>query len=154
MTLLLLAALGAVTQAAAAGDHPAVKIIALLQKLQAQVKEEGEAETASYAKFTTWCTDLTTAKKKAIAAAEDTIEKSETSIEALTEDIAVLEADIETISGEITSDETGKAEADQQREAANGEYLSAKSDLEGTITAIGQAITSLEGSAPALTQVQ
>merc|ERR1719352_822000 len=154
----LLAALGAVTAEAAEGDHPATKIIALLQKLQAQVKEEGEAETASYAKFTTWCNDLTTAKKKAIAENEDIMEKSQTSIEALTEDIAVLEADIENISSEITKDETGKSEADQQRETANGEYLSAKSDLEGTITAIGQAISSLEGSktsdAAALTQTQ
>ena len=35
-----------------AGDHPAVKIITLLGKLQTQVKEEGQAEEHAYAKFT------------------------------------------------------------------------------------------------------
>ena len=112
-----------------------------------------DLETASYAKFQYWCTDLTGAKKKVIAESEDAIAKASTTIEALSEDIATLEADIEAIATEITEDEAGKAESSSQRDAANTEYLAAKGDLEGTITAIGDAMTSLQGSA-ALTQVQ
>merc|ERR1719420_284634 len=103
LVAVMAAGLAEASAAQAHGAHPAVKIIALLSKLQAQVKEEGEAETAAYAKFQYWCSDLTAAKKKAIAEAEDTIAKSETSIEALSEDIAVLEADIAAITKELAS---------------------------------------------------
>merc|ERR1719287_263369 len=96
MVALVLAfvALGAATQAR---DHPATKIIALLQK---------------------------------------------------------LEADIAQITTDVSTDEASKASADTQREAANAEYLSTKSDLEGTITAVETAITSLGNSDQSFTQVQ
>ena len=48
----MLALLTLLAPLAVAGDHPAVKIIAMVQKLQQQVKEEGAEDTHVYGKFT------------------------------------------------------------------------------------------------------
>jgi chromosome segregation ATPase len=142
----------AVVQQKAAGDHPAVKIIALLQKLSAQVKEEGQAEEVEYAKFTRWCTDLTKAKESAIKTHSEEISIAEASIKALTADIEALGNEIAALEEEITKDTASKAAMEANRQTENGAFLDAKSDLEGTIDALNQAITALEANAPGLLQ--
>jgi hypothetical protein len=142
LALFFIAALGA-------AEHPAVRIISLLEGLQAKVKEEGQAEAVQYAAFSTWCKDLTSAKKSAIATASEEISVAEAAITALTADISQLETDIATITTEITHDEARRAEADSQRETDNGLYIDAKADLDATITAIGDAIAALEAATPA-----
>jgi len=142
----------AVVQQHTAGDHPAVKIIALLQKLQAQVKEEGQAEAVEYAKFTRWCTDLTAAKQKAIQKHTDEINVAEASIKALTADIEALGKEITQLDTELTEDSAAKAAAITNRDTENGEFIDAKADLESTISALDDAITALEANAPGLLQ--
>ena len=78
--ILALANASVVTQHAR-GEHPAVKIIALLQKLQAQVKAEGEEETHLYGKFTYWCDETTKEKNKLIKESKETIDVSTSTIE-------------------------------------------------------------------------
>jgi len=146
LALLLIAVSASLVATKAHGDHPAVKVMALLQKLQQQVKEEGETEAAAYAKFTYWCAELTKEKSKSIAESKETISVQESTIEALTEDIAALNAEIASLAEEITKDETAKTTAQSERDTANGDYVNAKSDYEGTISAIGEAIASLEGA--------
>merc|ERR1719460_2756457 len=90
----LIAVASATQVAVKAQDHPAVKIIALLQKLQQQVKEEGEAETNSYGKFTYWCGEVIKENEGIVKKSSEEIAVAESSIKALTEDIAALEAEI------------------------------------------------------------
>jgi len=146
LVLLVLAVQASLTATKVHGDHPAVKVMALLQKLQQQVKEEGETEAAAYAKFTYWCAELTKEKEKSIKESKEVISVQESTIEALTEDIAALNAEIASLAEEITKDETAKTEAQSERDTSNGDYVNAKSDYEGTISAIGEAIASLEGA--------
>jgi chromosome segregation ATPase len=131
---------------ASAGDHPAVKIIALLQKLQAQVKEEGQTEENAYAKFTYWCKETIKKSEKDLAEAKEAIAVAESTIEAMTADIETLTADITDLESKKTAADTAKTAAQTQRDNANGKYNQNKADLEGTISAVGTAVSSLVSS--------
>merc|ERR1719199_2338749 len=112
-------------------EHPATKIITLLQGLQVQIKEEGQEETHLYGKFTYWCSET---------------------IQALTEDIAALETELEALEKELEKDTASKATMGEERDTANGLYMDNKADLESTIDAVASAITALEASKPAFLQ--
>ena len=133
---------------ASAADHPAIKIIALLQKLQAQVKEEGEAETNSYGKFTYWCGEVIKENEGIVKKSSEEISVAESSIKALTEDIAALTHEIAELEAEITKDTAGKANAETLRGESNTVYGTNKADLEATIQAVADAVTALEASKP------
>ena len=60
----MLALLTLLAPLAVAGDHPATKIISMIQKLQEQVKEEGAEDTHVYGKFTYWCDETIKEKNK------------------------------------------------------------------------------------------
>jgi hypothetical protein len=145
--ILALAQASLVTQQAK-GDHPAVKIIALLQKLQGQVKEEGEEETHLYGKFTYWCSETIKEKSGSVKEYEETMSVSSSTIEALTEDIAALGSDITALTGEIQKDGVSKTKMQNERDDSNELYMENKQDLESTITAMDEAITALKESMP------
>jgi uncharacterized small protein (DUF1192 family) len=149
-----LIAAASATQVAVQADHPAVKIIALLQKLQAQVKEEGEAETNSYGKFTYWCQEVIKENEGIVKKSSAEIAVAESSIKALTEDIAALEAEITELEAEITKDTAAKANGETLRGEANTLYGTNKADLEATIQAVADAITALESSKPSMAQTK
>jgi hypothetical protein len=157
--LLLVAALvavpvsGTLRSHGTAEEHPAVAIIALLEKLSAQVKTEGEAEAVGYAKFSQWCTDLIGAKEKAIKIAEEEISVANAQITALSTDIAALEFDIGALETEITKDGAAQTKMQDNRDDENSEYLLDKKDLEDTITALDEAITEMESSLLSKSQV-
>ena len=138
--------------AAVAREHPAVKIINLLQKLQAQIKEEGEMETNAYGKFTYWCGEVIKEQEGIIKKSTQEISVAEASIEALTEDIAALESEIAQLTKDLETDESQKANAEKLRGEANTLYGTNKGDLEATIAAVGDAITALQDSKPAMIQ--
>jgi uncharacterized small protein (DUF1192 family) len=152
--LALFTAAQATASLTVATDHPAVKIIALLQKLQAQVKEEGEAETNAYGKFTYWCSEVIKENAGIVKKSKEEISVSQSSIEALTEDIATLTREIEQLEADITTDDSQKANAQKLRDSGNGLYGTNKADMEATVAAVGDAITALESSKPALVQTE
>jgi len=145
--ILALANASVVTQHAR-GEHPAVKIIALLQKLQAQVKAEGEEETHLYGKFTYWCDETIKEKTATVKDYEETMSVASSTMEALTEDIAALSAEITALNEEIQADSKSKSKMQSERDAANGLYMTNKNDLESTITAVDEALTALKDSMP------
>jgi len=150
--LFLAAVLVDATSVAIRGDHPAVKIIALLQKLQNQAKEEGEAEAAQFSKFQYWCTEMTKEKEGVIKKAKEDIAMAQAQMQALTEDIAQLDSEVTALTTEISHDDAGKTAASDQRSTDNGVYVQNKGDIEGTISAVGDAISALESSKPAMVQ--
>jgi hypothetical protein len=148
LTLLVALAHASLVTQQARGDHPAVKIIALLQKLQAQVKDEGEEETHLYGKFTYWCSETIKEKTASVKEYEETMSVSSSTIESLTEDIAALEAEIKALTTEIGKDSATKTKMQNERDDSNDLYIENKQDLEGTITAVDEAITALKESMP------
>jgi hypothetical protein len=150
--MLALIALAAALQQGQHGDHPAVKIIAMLQGLQAQVKEEGEAETHAYGKFSFWCSETIKVKTEAVKKYEEDISVAKSSIQALKEDIAGLTTEISTLEGDITAGESARTAMQTNRDNENGVYMENKGDLEATVAAVGDAITALEGTKPAFLQ--
>jgi hypothetical protein len=145
--LLSLAHASLLTQQAK-GDHPAVKIIALLQKLQAQVKSEGEEETHLYGKFTYWCGETIKEKTDSVKDYEETMSVASSTIEALTEDIAALDSEMTALSTEIQADGRSKTKMQTERDDENSLYITNKGDLESTITAVDEALTALKDSMP------
>jgi len=135
-------------------EHPATKIITLLQGLQVQIKEEGQEETHLYGKFTYWCQETIKDKEKSVKEYEETISVAGSTIQALTEDIAALETELTALGEELEKDSASKATMQEERDSSNGLFMDNKADLEMTIDAVGQAITALEASKPAFLQQQ
>jgi len=127
-----------------AGDHPAVKIIALVQKLQEQVKEEGAEDTHLYGKFTYWCDETTKLKKKAIGEFAEIMDVSKSTIEALEADIETLNMEIKALSSEIEEMEEARTNATKIREAEHAVYMKSKTELEETIQSIKDCITAMK----------
>jgi len=147
ITMVLLALASGVVQKVA-GDHPAIKIIALIEKLQAQVKEEGDTDTHLYGKFTYWCDETSKKKAKAIKEFDEAISVAKTSIEALTTDIETLQSEVDKLAAEISAEEAARAKAQAARDKALAAYQANKADLEGTIQACQDAITALDQAMP------
>jgi len=135
-----------------AGDHPAVKIITLLGKLQTQVKEEGQAEEHAYAKFTYWCSELTKKTNKEIKEAKEAMSVATASIEALSADIDTLTFEIGELEKSKTAADAAKTLATEERGKANKAFLKAQKNLGDTIDAIDAANTALTSSDKSLIQ--
>jgi len=129
---------------AVAGDHPAVKIIAMIQKLQQQVKEEGAEDTHVYGKFTYWCEETTKEKNKLIKESKETIDVSTSTIEALEADIETLKMEIAKLTAEIEEMEEARTNATKIREAEHAVYMKSKTELEETIQSIKDCITAMK----------
>jgi hypothetical protein len=127
-----------------AGDHPAVKIIALVQKLQEQVKEEGAEDTHLYGKFTYWCDETTKLKKKAIGEFAEIMDVSKSTIEALEADIETLNMEIAALAKEIEQMEQARTNATNIRDAEHEVYTKSKTELEETIQSIKDCITAMK----------
>merc|ERR1719408_189570 len=83
-------------------EHPISKIIALLEKLKVQAREEGEKEAVLYQKFEYWCKntkkELSGAikeEKAKIAVLEDKLAEKTKLKEAMEKEIAMLEKELE-----------------------------------------------------------
>jgi len=133
-------------------EHPATKVITLLQGLQETIKEEGQEETHLYGKFTYWCGETIKDKEKSVKEYEETMAVAKSTIQALTEDIAALESELTALGEELEKDGAAKATMQTERDDANTLYMDNKGDLESTIDAVGQAITALEASKPSFLQ--
>merc|ERR1719487_360789 len=98
LALLAMAAVGVVA------EHPIEGVITLLEKLEVETKQEGEAEAASFQKFQYWCkrstrrlTRYIAKEKKAIEEYKDKIDGLNAEVSTLGEDIKGLEAQLEVL---------------------------------------------------------
>jgi len=135
-----------------AGDHPAVKIITLLGKLQTQVKEEGQAEEHAYAKFTYWCSELTKKTNKEIKEAKEAMAVATASIEQLTADIDTLTFEIGELEKSKSAADAAKTAAINERNKQNKAFLDAQKNLGDTIDAVEAALSALTSSDKSLIQ--
>jgi len=140
----MLALLTLLAPFAVAGDHPATKIISMIQKLQEQVKEEGAEDTHVYGKFTYWCDETIKEKNKLIKESKETIDVSTSTIEALEADIETLKIEIAKLTAEIEEMEEARTNATKIREAEHAVYMKSKQELEDTIQSIKDCITAMK----------
>jgi hypothetical protein len=153
--MLALLTLLAAPAVATRSDHPAVKIIAMIEKLQQQVKEEGAEDTHVYGKFTYWCDETIKEKNKLIKESKEIIDVSTSTIEALEADIETLKMEIKALTAEIEEMEEARTNATKIREAELAVYLKNKQELEDTITSIKDCITAMkDGMAGKLLQAK
>merc|ERR1719301_75530 len=110
------------------GEHPIAKIIAMLEKLKVQAREEGEKEAVLYQKFEYWCKntkkELSSAikeEKAKIATLEDKLAEKTKLKEAMEKDIAELEKSA-----------AAGAKADKIREDSKAAYEEADKDFKAT----------------------
>merc|ERR1719440_2712557 len=114
--------------------NPVEKVTALLEKLQAEIEEEGKSEAAAYDKYACFCKEQADNKQYAIekfiaeenllnAKIEDKTARKAT----LDSEIAEHKADIETLEG----DQTG---ADETRATEHEAYASRTAQLSKAIS--------------------
>jgi peptidoglycan hydrolase CwlO-like protein len=100
MKLIAGIALGAV---AVSATHPIQNVIDEMVKLRIQAKEEGEAETLTYNKFSHWCGKEQESLTGKIAKNNEKISGFESAIAGHKASIASLEDEIATLKAEIRS---------------------------------------------------
>jgi len=124
----------------AAADHPIAGVISLLEKLEVETKQEGEAEAATFQKFQYWCKRSTRRLTRAMKKEKKLVGTLATKIEGLT-------ADIETHGEDIAALEAQLAVLDQQRQRAQAMrgdehtlYVDDVDNIVDTISATDMAI--------------
>jgi hypothetical protein len=138
--------------AGASGEHPIAGVISLLQKLKIQSTEEGEAEKASFQKFTYWCKTSEKTLIKAIKTAKKDIASLTDKIDGLTADIGALGEDIKALGADIKEMETAAEKAKGVRDDEKTLYDDEQKNFEDTISAVGEAIDILKDSKGSLIQ--
>merc|ERR1719333_1684128 len=112
-SLALLLVLGTLAATEVAAEHPIAGVISLLEKLEVEAKQEGEAEAATYQKFTYWCKRSTKMLTRAMKKEKKAIEELTDKIDGLTADISTLGEDIKTLEAqlEVLDQQAEKAKA-------------------------------------------
>jgi len=131
------------------------KVTAMLEGLQAQVLEEGEAEAATYNKFACFCKDTTKDKTEAIKEGEDEKADLTATIKGLQDKRDKLDAKIKELLSDIetTEEEMKKAEEERAKELAL--YKTNEADLTAALEALTGAIQKMKASkSPSLLQFQ
>merc|ERR1719487_2932526 len=111
VAVLLAAVLGSAAPPPAAAEHPIAGVITLLENLEVETKQEGEAEAASFQKFQYWCKRSTRMLTRAM-------KKEKKAIDELTVKISGLEAEIMTLGEDIAALEKQLEVLDQQKQRA------------------------------------
>merc|ERR1719253_174602 len=131
MLALLCVALGAVTQQKV---NPVEQVTALLEKLQAEVEEEGKSEAAAYDKFACFCKEQADNKQYAIEKFQEQenvlsgkIQAKEATKNQLDTEISEHNADVTTLEGEHeTAIDALQASKGEMTDSAGGYTLLAK----------------------------
>jgi len=127
--------------------NPIRRVVTLLQKMQAQVSDDGKKEEELFEKFMCYCkngagdlkTSITAAENK-IAADTSSLDEAEAQATQLTKDLVEHKANRAD-----AEDATAKATALRKKEAAT--FAKDSSDLKTNIAALGKAVIALEKGA-------
>eukprot|EP00443_Scrippsiella_acuminata_P020894 CAMPEP_0115205344 /NCGR_PEP_ID=MMETSP0270-20121206/19639_1 /TAXON_ID=71861 /ORGANISM="Scrippsiella trochoidea, Strain CCMP3099" /LENGTH=733 /DNA_ID=CAMNT_0002618877 /DNA_START=62 /DNA_END=2263 /DNA_ORIENTATION=+ len=147
----LLAACSAVGAAGAVvGVTPVQKVVALLEKLSAQLEQEGKDEAAAYDKYACFCKEQVDNKLYAIERSTKKIEMLSAKSEKLGGEISSLDTKIGELSTEITHLEDNMTEYKRVRDLEHEAFLTNISDVDGAIDACARALEALKESKSAM----
>jgi len=130
------------------------KVINLLDNLQKQVLAEGEAEAASYNKFSCFCKDTMEAKNTAITSGTDDYAKLSADFETTKTKRSTEDGKIQTAELAIKAATEAIKNAKDARAATLADYEKDSADLTGAMAALTGAIGELKASkTPSLAQL-
>merc|ERR1719174_2621512 len=131
------------------------KVISMLQNLQLQVLEEGEAEAATYNKFACFCKTTQKDKSGAIKTGKDDKTSLTADIKKLSKQRDDLDTKISKLAAAIKKAEGEMKKATDKSDAALAVYKTNEADLKAALYALTEAIKVLKSSkTPSLVQLQ
>merc|ERR1719321_1678121 len=136
--------LGALASTEAAAEHPIAGVISLIEKLEVEAKQEGEAEAATYQKFTYWCKRSTRMLTRAMKKEKKAIAELDDKIAGLTADIATRGEDIAALEKQLEVLDQQKQRANAMRNEEHALYTDDIANLDGSIEATDVAIEVME----------
>jgi prefoldin subunit 5 len=126
---------------------PVQKVVELLQGMLAKGKEEKHGEQVQFASFKQFCDDTSVEKTRAIAEAEEKIERLTADIEKYTSDAAMLTKEIAAHDEDISVWNGDAKAATKVREIEKADYDALHKDFSESIDALGRAIQVLKQQA-------
>jgi len=126
------------------------KVVALLEKLSAQLEQEGKEEAAAYDKYACFCKEQVDNKLYSIERSTEKIEKLGAKIEKLRGDIQGLDTQIGDLGTKITKLEDNMTTAQTVRDLEHKDFLANVADMDGAIDACKRALEALKSSKAAM----
>jgi hypothetical protein len=143
VSLLIVAALGADTKQKV---NPVEKVTSLLEKLRAEIEQDGKDEAAAYDKFACFCKEQADNKQYAIEKFIEQENALKAQIEEKEAKKAQLDSEIVTLKEEIGVLEEEQQKADEIRTEEHGAYSDRAASLAKAIDAMERAIAALQAS--------
>jgi hypothetical protein len=131
----------------AAGVNPVEKVVTLLEKLQAEIEQEGKDEAITYDKYACFCKTYADRKAAAIKKFIDQENLLESKIDARTSTKTSIDSEISDLNEEINKARKEQLEADYIRGNASLIYQSRDHNLTTAITRIKEAINTVKAKA-------
>jgi len=119
---MLVALMGTAALVEASKEHPISGVITLLEDLQVQAKEEGEADASTYQKFSYWCTNAKKDVSASIASHKENIDTLNSQIKGAKSDILALEFNIRKLGKDIARRSASNERALKNREEDEADY--------------------------------
>jgi chromosome segregation ATPase len=119
---------------------PIKRVVALLQKMKAELDAEADKESEMYDKMVCWCQTNEKEKKKAIADAEAKDVELSSEIEARAAKFGEAATEIARLKKQIAEDTAALKEATALREKQAGEFSTTEKELMQSITNVKNAI--------------
>merc|ERR1719336_2695156 len=135
-------------------ERPVMKVIRMLQDMEAELKKELEDDSAVHEMLSCWCETNEKEKTKAIADGEATIAALKASIAEANAKMAELKEKRKSTQDEQWADEKALGEATELRMKENKAFHAEEADLLEAIDACKQAVVALSKHFPELAQMK
>jgi len=132
---------------------PLQKVIELLNGMVSKGHEEREKEQVIYSRFSQWCVESTSEKKRLISKAAENINKLAADVSLADQNIADATIHIAQLVKGIATNERELQEAAAMRETEQADYTKSHQDYEESIDALQRAIAILQQQPRKLSQV-
>merc|ERR1719197_402765 len=133
---------------------PVMKVIAMLEDMQAELNKELEDDKAVYETLVCWCTTGKQDKTKAIEMAKANISRLTAEMGEAAGKVAEFKAKRKETMDEMYADQKGLGEATEQRQKDSQAFHTEETDLLDAISASKGAITALSKHHPDFAQVR
>jgi len=154
MAKFVLAGLVGTAAAATVEDRPIMKVVRMLQDMEAELQQELKDDKEVHETLTCWCNTNRKDKTSAIELATAKIAQLEASIGEAVAKIAELKEKRAATLAEINADHKALSEASELRMKENKQFQGEETDLIEAIKASKQAITALSKHHPELAQMR
>eukprot|EP00448_Togula_jolla_P006774 CAMPEP_0170610630 /NCGR_PEP_ID=MMETSP0224-20130122/22762_1 /TAXON_ID=285029 /ORGANISM="Togula jolla, Strain CCCM 725" /LENGTH=767 /DNA_ID=CAMNT_0010936019 /DNA_START=35 /DNA_END=2338 /DNA_ORIENTATION=+ len=135
---------------------PVQRVVAILEKMQAQLEAEADAESETYDQVVCWCETNEKEKSQAVSAADLSLMSLESDIGERSGHGGTLSAQIAELKEQITADQSSLKTATSIREKESAEFTTEEKEMMQAVTNLKNAIAVLakhQGGAASLLEV-